>query len=573
MQVFAGQREDGFFVDLGSIFDLGTLRPVQALHLIPSANAAGQDGLKGSNVHTIAIQVPRRLLTADGAAPTDPTKAASVIGVWSSASRQKVLVRNGPGDGNSVGPWVQVSRLGNPLINEVLIPIAKKDEWNGADPAGDSSYAGFYEQPELAALLPVLYPDVFPNLADLNDSGAARADLVAILLTGVPGGLVDGFQNNTGTTQADMLRLNMAIPPTASPNPLGVIGGDVAGYPNGRRVFDDTVAISLRAVAGALYPLIDSAFTPDEAATGLADGTNNDKQYLATFPYWGRLMRATATSTTSQPACADRGRHLDLRTCPRRKSMTAPHRPTHHASHTHTHDHDHTKSGLTGAVRDHGHDDQHGIAFVPGDLVFFERVVRGVEAQAGGIVLGVDDGLLTIALPHGVELLNMRGQFRAGMASRARSFWATQRGADLRVRTGAPAAAAGDPARSRRTGRRVARERGSLAGPPMSESPRRAGTVALSRPGGSSPRSQSACSTLDRFPTQPICIIVYRSSLARRALAGGQRSKRSIEVRFLRPVPAAYRPPRQGRPSLCYFEIRAQRAPRRNGRGRRSNEC
>ena len=108
---------------------------------------------------------------------------------------------------------------------------------------------------------------MFPNLAALDKSGAARADLEAILLTGIPSGIVPGFQNNTGPVLADMLRLNTAIPPASKPNPLGVIGGDLAGYPNGRRVFDDVVTIELRAIAGATYPLVDPNYTPDAAAS------------------------------------------------------------------------------------------------------------------------------------------------------------------------------------------------------------------------------------------------------------------------------------------------------------------
>ena len=124
--------------------------------------------------------------------------------------------------------------------------------------------------PELAGLLPVLYPGVFPNLAALSKP---RADLVAILLTGIPSGLIAGFQNNTGSVQADQLRLNLAIPPTTSnPSPLGLLGNDLAGFPNGRRVFDDVVSIELRAIAGATYPLVDSSYTPDAAASQLNMG-------------------------------------------------------------------------------------------------------------------------------------------------------------------------------------------------------------------------------------------------------------------------------------------------------------
>ncbi len=108
------------------------------------------------------------------------------------------------------GAFVQVSRLGNPLFNEVIVPMARKDDWNRTTPSEDSAYANLVAHPELARLLPVLYPDVFPKLAAYKKS---RADLLAILLTGIPSGVVPGFQNFTGTTQADLLRLNMAIRP------------------------------------------------------------------------------------------------------------------------------------------------------------------------------------------------------------------------------------------------------------------------------------------------------------------------------------------------------------------------
>jgi hypothetical protein len=223
-------------------------------------------------------------LTRDGSVPTNPQSSVAVLGVWASASRQKVRVINQPDDVSS-GPWTQVSRLGNPLFNEVLVPMALKDDWNHASPAGDAAYLANVQHPELASLLPVLYPGEFPNLAAIT---APRADLVAILLTGIPSGIVSGFQNYTGTTYADMLRLNVAIPPAATPNPLGVVGGDLAGYPNGRRVTDDVVTIELKAIAGATYPLVDSSYTVDGAVadvtTGLVAGSG---RFQTDFPYLG----------------------------------------------------------------------------------------------------------------------------------------------------------------------------------------------------------------------------------------------------------------------------------------------
>jgi Domain of unknown function (DUF4331) len=287
-KVFAGQRNDPFFVDLGSIFDLGTLRPFENLHLIPSAAALGVDGLSSLSVHSIAVQVPKTDVTRHNIAPSDATRASSVIGVWATASRRKVTIR-GRKNGENVdsGPWVQVSRLGMPLINEVIIPMGDKDEWNEDTPDGDSEFTHYYETPELAGLLPVLYPNVFPNLAALNTSGKKRADLVAILLTGLPTGVIPGFQNYTGPTQADELRLNLAVPPSASPEPNGILAGDLAGFPNGRRLTDDIITIELRAIAGATYPLVDGSFTADGAASLITDASNRPQHLLDHFPYVG----------------------------------------------------------------------------------------------------------------------------------------------------------------------------------------------------------------------------------------------------------------------------------------------
>jgi hypothetical protein len=283
--VFAGQRNDGFFVDLGAIFDLGDIRELQMHHLIPSPPGTSVDPLKTLNIHTIAIKVPISLLTRDGSTPSDPLSPSAVLGIWGGASRRKVQVRDGETVRQS-GPWVQVSRLGNPLFNEVIVPVGDKDRWNAVDPDDDSSFEEYVNQPELARLLPVLYPGVFPNLAAYSKD---RADLHAILLTGIPQGIVPGFQNFTGPTPADMLRLNVAIPPTVdNPNALGVVGGDLAGFPNGRRVFDDVVSIELKAIAGATIPLVDPTFTPD-AAVGLVSSylTPGAGRYQSTFPYLG----------------------------------------------------------------------------------------------------------------------------------------------------------------------------------------------------------------------------------------------------------------------------------------------
>ena len=133
--MFAGQRADPFFVDLGSMFDLGDLRPFQNLHLIPTAAGDGRRRDRALNVHTIAIQVPIGDLTRDGSMPTDPMAAKAVIGIWGAASRQKAPVLDHDQDERTEsGPWVQVSRLGNPLFNEVIVPMGEKDKWNALRP-------------------------------------------------------------------------------------------------------------------------------------------------------------------------------------------------------------------------------------------------------------------------------------------------------------------------------------------------------------------------------------------------------------------------------------------------------
>jgi hypothetical protein len=300
--VFAGQRDEAFYVDLGSIFDLATLRPFQNLHLIPTPAAPGVDTTKGFSVHTIAIQISKNQFTADGSNPRDPLNKNSVVGIWASASRRKATILAGDGDdddngqfdedaspGIQTGPYRQVSRLGMPLINEVIIPLGKKDAWNTVNPRFDSQFLQYYQTPELQKLLPILYPGVFPKLAAY---GKPRADLVAILLTGIPSGIVPGFQNFTGNVQADYLRLNIAIPPNTGPNRLGLIAGDAAGFPNGRRVGDDVIDIEVRAIAGVTLPLVDPSFTPDGAASLVGDGVDtnpiqppNTSPFLSTFPY------------------------------------------------------------------------------------------------------------------------------------------------------------------------------------------------------------------------------------------------------------------------------------------------
>jgi hypothetical protein len=277
IKVFAGQRDDPFFVDLGSVFDLAGLRPFNSLHVLPLPEMPGVDGVGGFNTHTIAIQVPISQLTVFGR----PT-----IGVYASASRQSVTILERDGTRRTNGRWQQVSRLANPLVNEVVIPLGEKDRWNVEDPKGDSQFVGRYTDPEVTRLENALYP----VLDDAPETG--RGDLVAVLLTGVPG------LNFTGTTQADLIRLNTSIAPSGpvgTGNRLGALGGDLAGFPNGRRLEDDTPDIELRAFAcgygPVVGPIVESfGFCGGNANRSpnnlLGDGVDaNETMFLTTFPY------------------------------------------------------------------------------------------------------------------------------------------------------------------------------------------------------------------------------------------------------------------------------------------------
>ena len=276
VKVFAGQRDDPFYVDLGSVFDLAGLRPFNPFHAIPLAAEPGRDALKNYSTHSIAIQVP----IAQVVQIPKPT-----IGIYASASRQEVRVLEKDGTTDGHGKFVQVSRLGEPLINEVVIPLGLKDFWNGSDPADDAQFENLYLNPEVARLENALYgtpPQGHPRgvLMPINEHN--RSDLVQILLTGVPG------LNFTGPHEADLLRLNTSIPPAAVPNRLGVLAGDFAGFPNGRRLGDDIIDIDLRAFAEGYGPILHAALgLPDKTPNDqLGDGVDtNDKAFLSTFPY------------------------------------------------------------------------------------------------------------------------------------------------------------------------------------------------------------------------------------------------------------------------------------------------
>jgi hypothetical protein len=252
-QTFAGQADDPFFLDL-RVFDL-----------LYGANfsEAGDDTLAGFNVNTLAVQVPKELLAADGDPGDNP-----IIGVWSSTQRPHVQVLKEDGKRSSSNKFVQVSRLGMPLVNEVVIPVKDKDKFNASKPVDDAQFLSYVTDPEVPKLIEAIYGIPAP--------ATPRDDLVAVFLTGL-----DGLNKPAGVVPGELIRLNMSIPPCepgscASYSRLGVIGGDIAGYPNGRRLSDDVIDISLQVVEGELVG------NPND----LSDGVDaNDGPFTSAFPY------------------------------------------------------------------------------------------------------------------------------------------------------------------------------------------------------------------------------------------------------------------------------------------------
>lgn len=289
MTSFVGQAEDPFFLDL-RVFDLlygGDLSEV------------GNDTLARYNVNSVALQVPIASLGLG----SDP-----VIGVWSTTDRASITTRAADGSAAASGPFVQVSRLGNPLVNEVVIPANLKDAFNALAPEDDASVD--------AAVNKVLNPEV-PYLLNavygLDIPQTPRNDLATIFLTGL-----NGLNQPAGVTPSEQLRLNTSVPPAATPNRLGVLGGDNAGFPNGRRLTDDVVDIALQAVAGAVTVDDDGTATGVSIVEPLAAGDGVDANQAAfgtSFPYLalpvsGSAVQAVApgeTTTVTQTVTATAG--------------------------------------------------------------------------------------------------------------------------------------------------------------------------------------------------------------------------------------------------------------------------
>ena len=279
VKVFAGMTDDAFFIDLGAVFDTLNLRSsVAPGALTPAQDAAAQnfasDTVSGFGVNSIAIEVPVALLTRTGQVEPS-TSTAATIGIWATTSRPRTVVRRSPLPAASSGAWNQIQRMGNPLINELLIGTAFKDRFSMDQPKNDSQFTSFFLDPTLARILnaatagAIVIPP--PPRNDLLPLVTYKPPIAA---PGTPAGPV-----------ADLLRLNTGIAPTppANASRLGLLGGDGAGYPNGRRLFDDVTDITLRAVAGVLAG---PPYSTSPLNSRLGDGVNvNDVPYRTTFPY------------------------------------------------------------------------------------------------------------------------------------------------------------------------------------------------------------------------------------------------------------------------------------------------
>jgi hypothetical protein len=295
-KVFAGQRDEGFFLDLG-VFDAINYRSLGA--------SGGVDSLRSFNINTIALEIPIQELTVSRAIPASPTASDAVIGVWSTASRRSTKVLNGNGTQNNSGDWVQVSRLGNPLVNEVVIPLGLKDAFNSLSPVNDAVAAPAILDPEFPKIIKFALAAF--NGININIPPAPRNDMVSIFATGIPVNAVTGPNYTTFLSDGqphEYMRLNVAIPALAYNAPgasrLGLLGGDVSGYPNGRRVGDDVVDISIRVVLGG------TPFTPAfnvAPNNSVGDGvSSNEQPYLTRFPYLASPNQGNQPRPANSPA-------------------------------------------------------------------------------------------------------------------------------------------------------------------------------------------------------------------------------------------------------------------------------
>jgi hypothetical protein len=272
-KTFVGPADDAFFVDLGSIFDGINIDKPGRPNIGLGNQGGGKDDVAGYNTKSFVLQVPEREVTRDGKPVSGAGADNSVVGVWSTTERRSDQVLGGYRGPRGQRPkWVQVSRLANPLFNEVLVPAPLKDKYNRTSPAADGpNFGRFVRNPEPARLLNALF--------GLGVQENDRKDLVQVLLKGVPG----LTQIGKNPAAADTLKVNLGVPPAAKENRFGVLAGDVAGFPNGRRLADDVVDIELRAIAGALL-------SPPKNIP-LGDGVDqNDKPFRAQFPYVGQAF-------------------------------------------------------------------------------------------------------------------------------------------------------------------------------------------------------------------------------------------------------------------------------------------
>jgi len=274
VNVWAGTADDPFFIDLGAAFDSLNFRSGVGPVLSPSIDADNThnyapDAVGGYNVNSIVLEVPITMLTVDGQMHNSGDKRA-VIGTYGSTSRNHITVRRSPRPDGNVGPFQQVNREGNALINELIIGTGSKDRFSMDDPKNDAQFSNFVLYPVLASVFSSLGVPVAPN---------PRTDLLILAQYEPP--ICPGCGAGDVGPVADLLRLNTGIPPTAvgSQLRLGFIAGDVAGYPNGRRPVDDVFDISARAVAGIL---VDSV----AYGTALGDGVQTKTEgFNNSFPY------------------------------------------------------------------------------------------------------------------------------------------------------------------------------------------------------------------------------------------------------------------------------------------------